>query len=195
VTDWDRLVREHGPTVYGAAWRVLGQAADAEDVVQEVFIEADRIRQTRQVRHWGGLLRRLATCRSIDRLRQRKATQPLNGLMLANPSEAPEEVAIEHELADRLRGAIAQLPEREASVFCLRYFQDLTNRDIADTLQVRPGAVAVALHKARARLETLLNLAPASGDPAPASGGRTSPGAQENNHEPQPIESESRPAP
>jgi RNA polymerase sigma-70 factor, ECF subfamily len=186
VHDWDRLVREHGPTVYGAAWRVLGQAADAEDVVQEVFIEADRIRQTRRVRHWGGLLRRLATCRSIDRLRQRKVTQPLDGLLLANPAGAPDEVAIEHELADRLRVAIAQLPEREASVFCLRYFQDLTNRDIADTLHVRPGAVAVALHKARARLETLLNL-------APASGGREFPGAKENNHEPQPVEPEPRP--
>lgn len=177
MTDWDRLVREHGPTVYGAAWRVLGQAADAEDVVQEVFIEADRIRQTRRVRHWGALLRRLATCRSIDRLRQRKTTQPLDGLLLADPAEPPEEVAIEHELADRLRGAIAQLPEREASVFCLRYFQDLSNRDIADTLQVRPGAVAVALHKARAKLETLLIEPP-----------------KENSREPQAAEPERRPA-
>ena len=58
--------------------------------------------------------------------------------------------------------AISQLPEREGSVFCMRYFDDLSNRDIADTLQVRPGAVAVALHKARAKLETLLNLAPAA---------------------------------
>lgn len=161
MTDWDRLVREHGPSVYGAAWRVLGQAADAEDVVQEVFIEADRIRQSRPVRHWGALLRRLATCRSIDRLRQRKTTQPLDGLLLADTAGSPEEAAIEHELADRLRGAIAQLPEREGSVFCMRYFQDLSNRDIADALHVRPGAVAVALHKARAKLETLLNLAPA----------------------------------
>jgi len=185
VTDWDRLVREHGPSVYGAAWRVLGQAADAEDVVQEVFIEADRIRQTRQVRHWGALLRRLATCRSIDRLRQRRATQPLDGLLLADRAGSPEEAAIGRELADRLRGAIAQLPEREGSVFCMRYFQDLSNRDIADTLQVRPGAVAVALHKARAKLETLLNLAP-----APPGGG-----AHEGEyHEAQPVEPGPRPA-
>jgi RNA polymerase sigma-70 factor (ECF subfamily) len=184
MTDWDRLVREHGPMVYGAAWRVLGQAADAEDVVQEVFIEVDRIRRTRRVRHWGALLRRLTTCRAIDRLRQRKTTQPLDGLLLADPAEAPEEAAIERELAGRLRGAIAQLPEREASVFCLRYFEDMSNRDIADTLDVRPGAVAVALHKARARLETLLNLAPAS------QGAR----AKENNHEPQAAEPERRAA-
>jgi RNA polymerase sigma-70 factor (ECF subfamily) len=178
--------------VYGAAWRVLGQAADTEDVVQEVFIEADRIRQTRQVRHCAALLRRLATCRSIDRLRQRRSTQPIDGLLLADTAETPEEAAIEHELSDRLRGAVAQLPEREASVFCLRYFQDLSNQDIADTLHVRPGAVAVALHKARAKLETLLNLGPSrdtAGAYAPRSRGTT-----ENNHDPQPIESEPRPA-
>ncbi|HBI42561.1 MAG TPA: hypothetical protein DDY78_06840, partial [Planctomycetales bacterium] len=36
ATDWDRIVREHGPMVYGTAWRILGCAADAEDVVQDV---------------------------------------------------------------------------------------------------------------------------------------------------------------
>ena len=47
ATEWERIVRDHGPLVYGTAWRILGQAADAEDVVQEVFIEANRIRLTR----------------------------------------------------------------------------------------------------------------------------------------------------
>ena len=72
VTDWERIVRDHGPLVYGTAWRILGHAADTEDVVQEVFIEANRIRLTRTVRQWPGLLRRLAACRALDRLRQRK---------------------------------------------------------------------------------------------------------------------------
>jgi hypothetical protein len=33
VTDWNRIVREHGPLVFGTAWRILGHAADTEDVV------------------------------------------------------------------------------------------------------------------------------------------------------------------
>ncbi len=156
MTDWNRLVREHGALVFGTAWRVLGHTADTEDVVQEVFLEAHRLRQTQAVRHWPGLLRRLATLRALDRLRQRRPTLALDGLMPLDPGDGPEELAISHELAERLRQAIGQLSEREGAVFCLRYFEDLSYQEIANLLDVSPGAVATALHKARARLETLL---------------------------------------
>ena len=59
-------------------------------------------------------------------------------------------------MAERLRRAIAQLPDREAAVFCLRYFDDLSYQDIADSLHIRTGAVASALHKARLKLESIL---------------------------------------
>jgi RNA polymerase sigma-70 factor (ECF subfamily) len=161
VTDWDRIVREHGPVVFATAWRILGHAADAEDVVQEVFLQAHQMQQEETVRCWEALLRRLATCRSLDRLRQRRAMVPLDeGLSLASPADNPEAVAIERELAARLRQAVARLPPREATVFCLRYFDDLSYEQIADTLLIQVGAVATALHKARARLETLLLEAP-----------------------------------
>jgi RNA polymerase sigma-70 factor (ECF subfamily) len=159
VTDWDRIVREHGPLVFNTAWRILGHLADTEDVVQEVFLQAHQMQQTTVVRCWVGLLRRLAACRALDRLRQRRATVPLDGLNLISGPDGPEAVAMERELAARLRQAIAQLPRREAAVFCLRYFDDLSYEQIADTLQIRTGAVATALHKARARLETLLEAA------------------------------------
>jgi RNA polymerase sigma-70 factor (ECF subfamily) len=156
VTDWDRIVREYGPLVFATAWRILGHAADTEDVVQEVFLQVHQLQRTSPVRHWAGLLRRLAACRALDRLRQRKSTVSLNGLSLVGPGEGPEAAAVERELADRLRAAIAQLPEREAAVFCLRYFDDLSYQDIADALHIRTGAVASALHKARLKLETFL---------------------------------------
>jgi RNA polymerase sigma-70 factor (ECF subfamily) len=156
VTDWDRIVRSYGPLVFATAWRILGHAADTEDVVQEVFLQVHQLQQTHPVRHWGGLLRRLAACRALDRLRQRKTTVSLNGLSLVGPGEGPEAVAVERELAERLRLAIAQLPEREAAVFCLRYFDDLSYQDIADSLGIQTGAVASALHKARLKLEAFL---------------------------------------
>ena len=160
MTDWDRLVREHGPAVFGTAWRILGHAADTEDVVQEVFLEAYRLRAAEPVRCWPALLRRLAACRALDRLRQRRPTVSLNGVQVAANGGGPEEAAIGRELAERLRRAVGELPQREATVFCLRYFDDLPNQRIAEILSIQPGAVGVALHKARAKLEALLTEAP-----------------------------------
>ena len=161
MSDWDAIVRNHGQMVYGTAWRILGHAADTEDVVQEVFLEAYQLRRAQAVGSWPGLLRRLAACRALDRLRRRRWGRPLEGLSLAGPAAGPEEVAAGRELAERLRQALGQLPEREAAVFSFRYFDDLANHEIADALGMRPGAVATALHRARARLEGLLFAAPA----------------------------------
>jgi RNA polymerase sigma-70 factor (ECF subfamily) len=160
ATNWTRLVREHGPLVFKTAWRILGHTADAEDVVQDVFLQMHQWEQTRPVRSMPGLLRRMATCRALDRLRQRKVTVPLPELPLENVSYAPECAVLEEELQERLRQAIAELPEREAEVFCLRYYEDLSYQEIAAELGIRSGAVAAALHKARAKLEASL-LAPA----------------------------------
>ena len=163
MTDWDGIVREHGPRVFGTAWRILGHVADTEDVVQEVFLEAYRLRAAQGVRHWPALLRRLAACRALDRLRQRKRLASLDGLNLAGSNGDPEAAAIGKELAERLRQAIAELPRREAAVFCLRYFDDLPYQRIAEILNINPGAVAAALHKARAKLEVLLAEVPEGG--------------------------------
>lgn len=157
MQDWDRIVRDHGPMVFGVAWRILGDATDADDVVQEVFLEAHRLcRQARAVRRWPGLLRRLATYRALDVLRRRKHNVALEGLSLADPGKAAEERVAAEELAEQLRAAVAQLSQQEASVFCLRYFEHLSNQQIAENLKVTPSAVSTALHRARSRLQTLL---------------------------------------
>lgn len=159
MINWDHLVREHGPAVARTAWRILGHAADTEDVVQDVFLEAHRAQRTQQVRSWPALLRRIATCQALYRLRQRKRALPLDGLELAGALAGPEEAAQEHELADRLREAVAQLPPRESEVFCLCFFDELPHERIAETLDISTGAVKTALCKARTRLEELLAVA------------------------------------
>src|SRR4051794_28855628 len=155
MSDWPRIVREHGALVFGTAWRILGHEADVEDVVQEVFLQAYQLQQTRPVRYWSGLLRRLAACRALDRLRQRRHNLPLPDVAIPS-SGTPDSQAMERELRERLRLAIAELPPREAEVFCLRYFEELPYDKIAESLGIRRGAVAAALHKARAKLETSL---------------------------------------
>ena len=88
-------------------------------------------------------------------MRQRKPCAVLEDNLPAS-DPGPEAAAIGRELADRLRQALAQLPAREGAVFCLRYFDDLTYQQIAEALDTSPGAVATALHKARAKLQALL---------------------------------------
>jgi RNA polymerase sigma-70 factor (ECF subfamily) len=154
--DWNAIVRDHGPTVFGIAWRILGHTADVQDVTQEVFMEAYRLQRSQPVRNWQALLRRLAVCRALDRVRRRRPTVSINDLSLRASRASPESDATAAELAERLSEAISGLPEREGEVFCLRYFEDLSNQQIADALDMHPGAVAAALHKARAKLEVLL---------------------------------------
>jgi RNA polymerase sigma-70 factor (ECF subfamily) len=156
VIDWQRLVNEHGPIVFGTAWRILGHAADAEDVTQEVFLQAYQMGLRQTVRCWPALLRRLAVCRGLDRLRVRKCPVALDDLALPAPGPDPEETLIAAELAERLRLALATMPRQEAAVFALRYFEDLSYQQIADALNITPGAAGTALFKARARLEKLL---------------------------------------
>jgi RNA polymerase sigma-70 factor (ECF subfamily) len=165
VTDWPSIVREHGPMAFETAWRILGDASDADDAVQEAFLDALRLHRApsgRAIDNWGGLLRRIASCRALDLLRKRRkdratraAAPPDSGSTIAT-SSTPHAVVVAVEDLELLRHALADLPAREAEVFSLRYFGDLSNAEIATELNISAGAVAVAMHKARERLETAL---------------------------------------
>jgi RNA polymerase sigma-70 factor (ECF subfamily) len=159
--DWESIVRTHAPLAFDVAWRLLGHAADTEDVVQEALLDAFRLRAGETVQNWGALIRQLTTRRAIDRLRKRRAATlvPLGTFeVIAPESYQPEWVTVERELADRLRSAIAELSDREASVFSLRFFGEMDNGEIARTLGISTDAVGVALYKARKRLQELLGL-------------------------------------
>jgi RNA polymerase sigma-70 factor (ECF subfamily) len=141
---------------FAAAWRVLGHAGDAEDAVQEALLDAFHLHRSQNVASWGALLRRLATCRALDLLRKRRPAESLSPQAAGPTAAEPPAVAVASELAQRLRAALLQLAPREAEVFSLRYFGELTNEEIAEELKMTAGAVGVALHKARIRLKELL---------------------------------------
>jgi RNA polymerase sigma-70 factor, ECF subfamily len=154
--DWERIIREHGPMAYATAWRILGNDSDSDDAVQDALVDAFRVYRQQPVASWGALLRRLATCRALDALRKRRNVQPFEQDRPAPAATQPDAVAVGTELATRLRAALAELPDREQQVFSLRYFGELTNSEIAAALAINTGAVAAAMHKARTRLEQLL---------------------------------------
>ena len=156
-TDWNRLIDDHGRAVFGVACRILGEPADAEDVVQEVFMEAQRVAASKKIKNWAAFLKRLAAFRSLDRLRQRKQTVPLDESFVADDRGNPQKIAMKVELDVAIRNAIAQLPQQQAAVLYLRYFENLSYQQIAQTLRVSQSAVGTALGKARCQLKVLLH--------------------------------------
>lgn len=149
---WERFVEEFGPMVYRTAFRIVGQNADAEDVVQDVFFEVYRLWEHRSISNWEALLRTLATRRAIDFLRRCGATQQIP-TDLVGRSDDPVAKVIGRDLEAMLRRAIAKLPRQQAAVLTLSQLENQSHDQIASMLGITPGAVATALHKARQRLK------------------------------------------
>lgn len=159
VPSWDEIVRIHGPPTYRTAWRILGHAEDCEDVVQEVFIEAHKLFLASKVTHWRTFLNRLVTFRALDSLRRRTVVGSLDEALVCDTSPAPEAATINREEERRFRSIVASLAPRQAEVFCLAHFEELSHEEIASTLEISTNAVAIALHKARSTLRaTVLDL-------------------------------------
>ncbi len=153
---WEEIVNQHGPPAYRTAWRILRHPEDCEDVLQDVFLEAHQLFVAGKVRHWRTFLSRMVTFRALDRLRRRKRNATLDHLFLLDSSPDPSDVASDREEAARLRAIVAELPERQAAVFCLAHFEGLTNAEIAAALDISSNAVANALHKARGALRQMV---------------------------------------
>lgn len=153
------LWTEHSEAVFRAAYRVTGNAADAEDVLQTVFLRLVRRAEGElDGRQAGGYLHRSAVNAALDVVRSRQRAgwvplEPAGGAEIyATSAPDPEREQASRELRANLRLAIARLSPRAAEIFALRYFEALPNRDIADLLGISPGVVAVLLHRTRARL-------------------------------------------
>jgi len=155
LPDWDRIVEHHAKRVFRVALRILRSVQDAEDVSQDVFTEAFRLHRKGPVLNWTGLLVRLATLRSLDRLRRNRPFVELRNDDTMVTVGPPEEAGA-RELADWLRKAIAQLPDQQATVFVMHYYEQISRDEIAAIMGVSSDAVSAALHKARQRLLTQL---------------------------------------
>lgn len=144
--DWSHIVEEHGPAAYRIARRILGQAADAEDVCQDVFFELHRLSKEKTIHNWPGLVRRLSTLRSLDRLRGRRPLAALDDVSTATDRDDPQAAAMANELVAWVRVGLASLPQQQAAAFALRYFEQLGNREIADCLETTASAISTALN-------------------------------------------------
>ncbi|GMU64348.1 MAG: hypothetical protein AMXMBFR36_06220 [Acidobacteriota bacterium] len=162
--EWlERCYAEHADRVYRAAHRVTGSAADAEDVLQTVFLRLSRRAPGASLgEDAGGYLHRAAVHAALDvlRSRHRAGWVPLEatGELVATGGEDPERHHRNTELRRSLRLALSRLSPRAAEIFALRYFEGLGNSEIAALAGVSSGVVAVLLHRTRARLRRELSV-------------------------------------
>ena len=151
LPDWDRIVERHANRVLRVALRILGSVQDAEEISQDVFTEAFQMHQRGPIQSWTGLLVRLATLRSIDRLRRNRPSVELRESDRISTTEPFDEFAAK-ELAQWLRKAMAQLPDQQATVFAMFHFEQLSRNEVAETLGISLESVSTTLYKARQRL-------------------------------------------
>jgi RNA polymerase sigma-70 factor, ECF subfamily len=156
------LYDRHGGAVYSLACRILQDAAEAEDVVQDVFAQAwrDAARYDAGRASVAGWLLLLARTRAIDRLRARR----VRGIGLAiaaapdaaDPSSDQESAVIRSSEARQLRAAYAELTEPQRVAIDLAYYEGLTHAEIAARLQEPLGTVKTRIRSALQRLRGVL---------------------------------------
>ncbi len=156
------LFQRHSRQVLAAAYRVTGSRQDAEDALQTVFLRlANRWSEVGLSDTPGPYLRRAAVNAAIDLLRSR-ATVGAIGLddLSIEPADrhavSPDRWHRDAEFRRRLRQALLVLTDRNAQVFCLRYLEEMTNKEIAKLLSLSQTRVAVILHRSRKRLQSEL---------------------------------------
>jgi len=148
----EQAFRDHHGLVFRTACRITGNAGDAEDVLQTVFLRLlRRDRRAGPLENPESYLRRAAINASLDVIRSRQADQtvPL-------PEEPSGSMPTSHADVSGLRQALAramsQLKHRSAEIFALRFLEGLNNREIAQTLGISQVLVAVIVHRTRQQL-------------------------------------------
>lgn len=161
---FDEVMRLYTPTVYGIAFTRLRNAADAEDVTQDVFVryfKAD-ITYNNEEHRKAWLIRcalnRTNSCALSSQFRHR--TENVSYDELAE-NEIPSENTVE-ELAERsdkknaVLNAVMLLPPKYRTVIHLFYFEDMSVADIGKALGIRQSTVRAQLSRARDQLRVLL---------------------------------------
>lgn len=159
---FEELVVAHQDRVFRLVLRMLGDAAEAEDVSQEVFVAVHqalpRFRGDSRLSTW---IWRIAKNQAINRLKSRErhetedlATTPEDQLGEHKP--LPDAIVDEHERRIAVQRAVARLEPHARLVVALRDLEGLSYEEIAEILEEPLGTVKSRLHRARLRLAELL---------------------------------------
>lgn len=151
------LFRKHSRLVFSVAMRVLNDREDAEDVLQEVFMQIWKrpleIKEGHQSA--GPLLAVMARNRAVDTIRRRRATESVDDVPLASPVDvaASSEQTL---LLNRIRDIASKLPAEQQTALNMAFFQGLTHTEIAETTGTPLGTVKTRIRAAVNLLERTL---------------------------------------
>ena len=154
----ETLFRTHHGRVFRTAQRITGSAADAEDVLQTVFLRLVKGQETYDLsRNPEAYLSRAAINASLDLLRSRARAKSVtfddvDNETIAGRSRSPEALHADRELQNLVRQAVARLGKTAGEMFVLRYYEGLENKEIAVVMETSPLVVGVVLHRARTKL-------------------------------------------
>ena len=157
----ETLFQVHHDRVFRTAYRVTGSAADAEDVLQTVFLRVARDHEPAETaENPSAYFARAAINASLDLLRSRKRSKAVAFDDVENQAgtssfvskDKPARWQEDRELRDLIRVAVSKLGATASQMFALRYFEGLDNGEIAGVMNTSPLVVGVTLHRARARL-------------------------------------------
>jgi RNA polymerase sigma factor (sigma-70 family) len=153
----EKLFQDHNDLIFRTAYRVTGSAADAEDVLQTVFLRLAKREHVDIGPSPASYLHRAAVNASLDLVRSRTtakavALDDLETDLTENSSLNPEAQHADSELRKLIQRAVARLGASAAEMFVLRYFEGYGNSEIAEMTGTSQMVVGVTLHRSRARL-------------------------------------------
>ncbi len=149
------LVERYKDAVQNLAYRMLGNATEAEDVTQETFVRSyTQLATYKPVHKFSTWLLSIASHLAIDQLRRRRfLALPLEDVpfleWIVDSSVSPEQSALQGEQQDEIQHYLQRLPAKYRAVIVLRYWHDFSYEEIANTLSLTPPLVKARLHRAR----------------------------------------------
>ncbi len=151
-----RLVGAYQTPVYNLAYRMLGNAGEAEDAAQETFLRAyTHLHSYDPLRPFRSWLLSIASHYCIDQLRRRRITwlsfedEIAAPERLASDSPNPEAMVAQREREEQVQQLLAVLSPTDRAAITLRYWYDCSYEEIAETLSLTVSAIKSRLHRAR----------------------------------------------
>lgn len=152
----EELVTEYERVIYTVAFRMTGDREDARDITQSVFLKVFRGLATFDTRRrFFSWIYRIAVNESIDRLRGRRQSGPLD-LTTEDTGDTPHEATERRENADLVQAALLELSNNDRQVLVLRHWLDRSHVEIGEALGIPERTVKSRLFEARQRLGRIL---------------------------------------